>query len=234
MKSNQLISLVAVGLITEAQNLDHSFTAYDITKGVRDVVGRSVPVSHDVVRDIVENLYTNGKLGAYTRSVDNSIPGAPQRYTSPTSPTSVAPKAPASPVLNALTAAQGTTTSRYQSQVPNVTQTPQPLKTSAPVQLPPVGATLNKTDGKIRILKEQVSDAGFNSGQLVHVYFVPATKEIIVAANAPRTNVTGLTTVEYSVDTKNNIRINLSKLGLEKYTKFVANPKSNSIVISVG
>ena len=71
---NGLIS--GVNIVGTAQQVASSmvsgktmFTAFDVTKKVRQLVGRNVNVRHDVVRDTIHQMFQHGVMGAdYTRT----------------------------------------------------------------------------------------------------------------------------------------------------------------------
>jgi hypothetical protein len=94
---------------------------------------------------------------------------------------------------------------------------------------------LSRSDNQLRLLKEAVNKAGFRAGQNVAVTYMPAAKSIVVSAQAPRaTNDRNAVTRSYAVDTKQNVRINLSQLGAEKNKSFIAVPSNGQVIIYCG
>lgn len=47
------------------------FTAFDVTRTVREEVGKSTSVSHNDVKTIIQNAFNNGELGQYVRDLIN-------------------------------------------------------------------------------------------------------------------------------------------------------------------
>ncbi|MFA7218938.1 MAG: hypothetical protein WC119_00235 [Synergistaceae bacterium] len=47
------------------------FTAFDVTRTVREEVGKSTSVSHNDVKVIIQNAFNNGELGQYVRDLIN-------------------------------------------------------------------------------------------------------------------------------------------------------------------
>lgn len=56
------------------------FTAFDVTREVRNRVGRSVQVPHEDVKQIVNEMFSNGKMDSYTRTIADFLAFNPQPF----------------------------------------------------------------------------------------------------------------------------------------------------------
>lgn len=72
------IAAVVERLVNEKVSDDLSFTAFDITSGVRAELGRGTYVPHADVRDVVSRLYNSGMMCGYIKELGSGYATAVQ------------------------------------------------------------------------------------------------------------------------------------------------------------
>lgn len=231
--SNKLIANAVNGVIFDKVSNGDSFTAYDVTVEVRNIVGRGVNVAHDDVKALVHAAFLSGKMNGYDRALDLKVnaPVPPYRYSQVKPPAQVAAPAKTysnptnNPILNAF----------------GGTPAPAPVSNPAPVSSPRANqasaqsSVVSRSGNTLRLLKDVLNKGGFRPGDKVHVTYLPSTKQIFVTGSPVRRTSDPLAvTKAHTVDVKQNVRVNLSVLGAQKNTSFIAVPKNGQIEIACG
>lgn len=188
-------------VVSEKVQRGDLFTAFDVTKAVRQIVGRSTPVPHNEVKSEVHNLFANGHMGSdYVRNLGN-LPlaaGIPQPW-----------------IYHRNTDDPST----YGSGIPQLT----PASVVVAVPAPPAASVdpdgqddgVNKTaDGTYKVdaretlcvPKSLLTGCGLNPGDEAYVSADPLAGCVVVSKSPPDATVLSQLST-YTVDKYGNVRI---------------------------
>ncbi len=141
-------------------------------------------VPHRYVRPEVANLMDSGIYSGYDVRLNTNINGAPREWF---------PKAPAvQPVV--------------------------PVAQSAPkvAAAPSVGGAKNEDGSRIRVFRDVLEAAGFKPGAKVKAIYSPGLNSVFLVpvGSGYKTNDPNATTKDYVVDVRQNVRVQLSTMGI--------------------
>lgn len=187
-----------------------SFTAFDVTKAVQAATGQSY-IPHRYVRPEVVNLMQSGAYPNYDVKIRTDIPGEPREWynTQPVAslqggPYSVAGK-------------------------PSLT----PPVVTAPT--PSIGVAKNEDGTRIRVFRDALEAVGLKAGAKVKVLYSPQLNSLFVvpAASAMVTNDPKGKYADYQVDVRQNVRVQLSTLGIPVNSAVTGVTKVNSETLQI-
>lgn len=188
-------------IVLEKAQAGEMFTAYDVTRAVRQKVGRSVNVPHNDVKQEVHTMFANQQIGTdYTRSLGNlaGLQTQPWIYHRTTDD-------PAN-YMGVPTGGPAT--------VPPVVQTPTATPTDGPddgVNQTPDGTYKVDARGTLCVPKSLLEAADLNPGDEAHVSADPLAGCLVVTKSPPDGTLTDLSS--YTVDKYGNVRITQYTLG---------------------
>lgn len=183
------------------------FTAFDVTKAVRQQVGRGTNVPHHEVKSEVHNLFANGQMGSdYTRTL-GCLPlagGVPQPWIYHRNTDNAANYGSGIPQLAPVAAPTAASTV---IPVPAVTNDgTDPDSTDDGVNKTPDGVYRTDARDTLCVPKSLLTAVGLNPGDEAYVSSDPLAGCVVVSKSQPDTTVlTQLST--YTVDKYGNVRI---------------------------
>lgn len=193
-----------------------TFTAFNVTIELGEA-------PHSTIRPIVHSLFNNGEFPSYQSEISTGIAGNPIVYKPSTAVTGVAS------ATTTMKAAQNASTKATQA-----TARPTVGASASANHSTNVGEEVspNESGTRLRVRKHTVVSAGFNAGTELFVTYSPKMNTVMLSNKKQTTNDSSATTDIVQVDVKQNVRLNVEKLGI-RGNKFASTADKGVILVSV-